>query len=245
MTDIYRIEEEYAKWESLQYAGNSKEKRTKLAQFFTPAAFAKALIDKLGPLEDKDILDPCLGSGNLIAAAVLSGADPKRCYGIELDEAVLEVAKKRLAELGVPEENLVRGSALEQSSYAKKFDCIVMNPPYKSGLHIVIAVVCMANLKDDGVLLSLCPRNSFTKFKYFAPKMSKKVAKVSDYIESVEQIGFKAFVTVGLNVDFSIMTCKHHPSVHYFDNFFESDIEKTLYKKASIIYALNKKVYSL
>ena len=91
------IEEEFAKWESQQYAGNSKEKRTKLAQFFTPAAFAKALIDKLGPLEDKDILDPCLGSGNLIAAAVLSGADPKRCYGIELDEAVLEVAKKRLA----------------------------------------------------------------------------------------------------------------------------------------------------
>ena len=96
------IEEEFAKWESQQYAGNSKEKRTKLAQFFTPAVFAKTLIDKLGPLEDKDLLDPCLGSGNLIAAAVLSGAvlsgaDPKRCYGIELDEAVLEVAKKRLA----------------------------------------------------------------------------------------------------------------------------------------------------
>ena len=180
MTDISRIEEEFTKWESQQYAGNSKEKRTKLAQFFTPAAFAKALIDKLGPLEGKDILDPCLGSGNLIAAAVLSGADPKRCYGIELDEAVLEVAKKRLAELGVPEENLVCGSALEQSSYAKKFDCIVMNPPYKRGLHIDIAVACIPNLKDDGILLSLCPRNSLTKFKYFASKMSKRVAKVRD-----------------------------------------------------------------
>lgn len=157
-----------------------------MAQFFTPAAFAKALIDKLGPLEDKDILDPCLGSGNLIAAAVLSGADPKRCYGIELDDAVLEVAKKRFAELGVPEENLVCGSALEQSSYAKKFDCIVMNPPYRQGLHIDIAVACMHSLKDDGILLSLCPRNSFTKFKYFALKMSKKVAKVRDYIESIE-----------------------------------------------------------
>lgn len=245
MTDISRIEEEFAKWESQQYAGNSKEKRTKLAQYFTPAAFAKALIDKLGPLEDKDILDPCLGSGNLIAAAVLSGADPKRCYGIELDEAVLEVAKKRLAELGVPEANLVCGSVLEQSSYAKKFDCIVMNPPYKRGLHIDIAEACIPNLQDDGILLSLCPRNSLTKFKYFAPKMAKRVAKVCDYIESVEMIGFKAFDTVGLNVDFSIMACKHNPTTHYFDNFFESEVEKSLYKKVSSIYRRNKEVYTL
>lgn len=41
------------------------------------------------------------------------------------------------------------------------------------------------------------------------------------------------------------MTCKHNPATHYFDNFFESDIEKSLYKKVSVIYALNKKVYSL
>lgn len=176
---------------------------------------------------------------------MLSGADPKRCYGIELDEAVLEVAKKRLAELGVPEANLVCGSVLEQSSYAKKFDCIVMNPPYKRGLHIDIAEACIPNLQDDGILLSLCPRNSLTKFKYFAPKMAKRVAKVCDYIESVEMIGFKAFDTVGLNVDFSIMACKHNPTTHYFDNFFESEVEKSLYKKVSSIYRRNKEVYTL
>lgn len=172
---------------------------------------------------------------------MLSGADPKRCYGIELDDAVLEVAKKRLAELGVPEGNIISGNALEQSSYAKKFDCIVMNPPYKQGLHIDIAVACMPNLKDDGILLSLCPRNAFTKFKYFAPIISKKVAKVRDYIESIEQLGFYVFVTVGLNVDFSIMTYKHNPATHYFDNFFESEVEKSLYKKVSIVYAMNNK----
>lgn len=176
---------------------------------------------------------------------MLSGADPKRCYGIELDEAVLEVAKKRLAELGVPECNIISGNALEQISYAKKFDCIVMNPPYKRGLHIDIAVACIPNLKDDGILLSLCPRNSLTKFKYFAPKMSKRAAKVRDYIESVEMIGFKAFDAVGLNVDFSIMTCKHNPITHYFDNFFESEVEKSLYKKVSSIYRRNKELYTL
>lgn len=241
MTDISIIEEEFAKWESQQYAGNTKEKRTKLAQFFTPAAFAKALVDKLGPLEDKDILDPCLGSGNLIAAAVLSGADPKRCYGIELDDAVLEVAKKRLAELGVPEENLVCGSALEQSSYAKKFDCIVMNPPYKQGLHFDIAYVCMSSLKADGMLVSLCPVNSFMKFKYYAPIISRKRKQISGFIESIDKLGYKAFGDIGFNVEFGFLILKHNPSRHHFCNFFESDIEKSVYKKVSIVYAKNNK----
>ena len=100
-----------------QYAGNSKEKRTKLAQHFTPAEFAYQLVAKFDTLEDKDILDPTAGSGNLLAACIIAGADPKRCYGIELDEAVLEVAKKRLAELGVPPWHLKQGDALDSSSY--------------------------------------------------------------------------------------------------------------------------------
>ena len=75
------------------------------------------MLEKFDSLEDKDILDPCLGSGNLIAAAVIAGADPSRCYGIELDPEVLAFAKKRLAKLGVPERNLALGNALDEKSY--------------------------------------------------------------------------------------------------------------------------------
>lgn len=239
-----RIKEEFAKWEVQQYVGNYKEKQTKLAQFFTPAEFAYQLVEKFDTLEDKDILDPTVGLGNLLAACIVAGADPKRCHGIELDEAVLEVAKKRLAELGVPEDNLTHGDALEQSSYKKKFDCIIMNPPYKQGLHLRIVDVCMSSLKDDGVLVSLCPANSFEKFKFFAPKMSKHLDKIREYVEDIKLLSFKVWNTIGLNVNFCFMTCKQNPTTHYFDNFFESDIEKSLYKKVSSIYA-TKKVYSL
>jgi len=44
------------------------------------------MLEKLDTLKDKDIIDIASGSGNLLAAAVIAGADPKRCYGIELDK---------------------------------------------------------------------------------------------------------------------------------------------------------------
>ena len=74
------------------------------------------MLEKFDSLEG-NVLDPCLGAGNLIAAAVIAGADPSRCYGIELDSVVLEVAKRRLARLGVPPQNLRQGDALDPKSY--------------------------------------------------------------------------------------------------------------------------------
>ena len=68
-------------------------------------------------MANKDIIDPCLGSGNLLAACIIAGADPKRCYGIELDEEVLVYAKTRLTKLGVPEANLKLGDALDEQAW--------------------------------------------------------------------------------------------------------------------------------
>ena len=77
------------------------------------------MLEKFDSLEGKDILDPALGAGGLIAAAIIAGADPKRCYGIEIDEEVLCVARIRLAKLGVPPRNLILGDALDPKSYEK------------------------------------------------------------------------------------------------------------------------------
>ena len=112
-----RIQAEYDAWKEIQYAGKTKEERQKLGQYFTPPQLTIRMLEKFESLEDKDILDPCLGAGGLIAAAVLAGADPSKCYGIELDPSVLELAKRRLAKLGVPEQNLRQGDALDPKSY--------------------------------------------------------------------------------------------------------------------------------
>ena len=93
---IAAIKAEYAEWESQLWAGKSLKERQRLGQFATPPQLTIKMLEKFDCLEDKDILDPCLGAGNLLAGAVIAGADPKCCYGIELDPEVLEIARQRL-----------------------------------------------------------------------------------------------------------------------------------------------------
>ena len=114
-----KIQAEYDAWQSQQYAGKDKKSRQTKAQFFTPPALTIKMLEKFDSLEGKDVLDPALGAGGLIAAAIIAGADPKRCYGIEIDEEVLCVARMRLAKLGVPSGNLILGNALDPESYEK------------------------------------------------------------------------------------------------------------------------------
>ena len=114
-----KIQVEYDAWQSKQYAGKDKKARQAKAQFFTPPALTIKMLEKFDSLEGKDVLDPALGAGGLIAAAIIAGADPKRCYGIEIDEEVLCVARMRLAKLGVPPCNLILGDALDPKSYEK------------------------------------------------------------------------------------------------------------------------------
>ena len=113
------IQAEYDSWKDKLWAGKDLKSRQVLGQFATPPQLTIKMLEKFDSIEDKDILDPCLGAGNLIAAAVIAGADPKKCYGIELDPEVLQVAKHRLACLGVPPCNLVQGDALDPKSYEK------------------------------------------------------------------------------------------------------------------------------
>ena len=112
-----KIQAEYDAWQAEQYAGKDKKERQKLGQFFTPPALTVKMIEKFDSVKDKDILDPTVGAGGLLAACILAGADPKRIYGIELDPEVLEIARKRLGKLGVPSSNLILGDALDPKSY--------------------------------------------------------------------------------------------------------------------------------
>ena len=111
-----KIQAEYDSWKDKLWAGKTKEERQRLGQFATPPQLTIKMLEKFDSL-DGTVLDPCLGAGNLIAAAIIAGADPSKCYGIELDEATLAIAHKRLGMLGVPEENLHLGNALDPKSY--------------------------------------------------------------------------------------------------------------------------------
>lgn len=121
---------EFDDWVAVQYAGKTKEERQKLGQFFTPPALSIKMIEKFDSVIDKDILDPTVGAGGLLVACILAGADPKRVYGIELDEQVLKVCRDRLSKFGVPTSNIKQGDALVGESYGFKQlnkECVISN----------------------------------------------------------------------------------------------------------------------
>lgn len=117
------IEEEYNSWMDCQYNGKDKKERQKIGAFFTPPPLTIKMLEKFESITNKSILDPTAGAGGLIAAAIIAGADPKMCYGIELDNEILTVCKKRLAKLGVPPCNLIQGDALDSTNYDKFVEC--------------------------------------------------------------------------------------------------------------------------
>ena len=116
-----KIQAEYDSWQDEQYAGKDKKERQTKGQFFTPPPLTVKMLEKFDSIENKTMLDPTVGAGGLLAAAIIAGADPKKCYGIELDPVILKIAQLRLARLGVPPWHLKQGDALDPASY-DKFD---------------------------------------------------------------------------------------------------------------------------
>lgn len=117
-----KITEEFENFKKQMYAGKSQKERDELGQFFTPAAISIKMIERfeVDSLAGKTILDPTCGSGNLLAACILAGADPDKVYGNEYDKTMVSACKDRLNSLclkyglkRVPEYNIHYGDALD------------------------------------------------------------------------------------------------------------------------------------
>lgn len=116
-----KIINEYNDWFESQYSNKSMAERKELGAFFTPPDLTIQMIEKFSceSLENQTILDPTLGAGGLIAGCIIAGANPKTCYGNELDSDILTIARKRLSKLGVPVNNLHQGDATETRCISK------------------------------------------------------------------------------------------------------------------------------
>ena len=110
------IKKEFENWRDSMYGNKTLKERQDLGAFFTPPELTIKMLEKFQDLND-DILDPCCGAGGLLAATIMAGADPKRCYGIELDPDICKIALERLGKLGVPEKNIICGNALDSKTY--------------------------------------------------------------------------------------------------------------------------------
>ena len=105
------------------YANKTLEERKVLDQFFTPSELTIQMIEKFDceSLEGKTILDPTCGSGNLLAACLIAGADADKVFGNDYDDTMVKICRERLKNLceklgkeGFEYYQIHRGNALQK-----------------------------------------------------------------------------------------------------------------------------------
>lgn len=74
------------------------EKRIALGQFYTPANICIQMLEEFecDTLDNKIILDPCCGSGNLLIACLIAGASITNLYGNDYDHVAVDLCRRRL-----------------------------------------------------------------------------------------------------------------------------------------------------
>lgn len=98
-------------------------RRKARGQYMTPRPVAAALIDRLELRPGLRVLDPGVGTGELLRAA-LDREPELEVTGWDIDQEVLETAGRL-----VPEARLERRSALDAEP-GRGFDLVIGNPPY-------------------------------------------------------------------------------------------------------------------
>lgn len=92
------ITKEFNEFKSKMYKGLTPEQRKKYGMVYTPAKISIQMLEmcNLESLEGEYVLDPCCGSGNLLVAALLAGADADKLLGNELNRKMVKLTRRRI-----------------------------------------------------------------------------------------------------------------------------------------------------
>lgn len=130
------IEKEYEDFKEYMYANSPKEIRDELGQFFTPAGAAIQMLEMLpNDALIGNVLDPTSGSGNLLAAALIAGADSDKVFGNDYDPRMVKACRERLNKvcdmLGKPH---IRDWQIHRGDATDAFCLTEFGPDYKNKL---------------------------------------------------------------------------------------------------------------
>ena len=116
------IEEQYSKKTPYNY-------RKQLGQFFTPFIIAEIMSSWVLKIKPKTILDPACGTCVFERSVYKQSSYPIQVEAYDIDSKVIEICEKIAPSLGTLKIDLFREDFL-LSSWNKKYDAIICNPPY-------------------------------------------------------------------------------------------------------------------
>lgn len=103
-------------------------RKKQLGQYFTDQRVGRLLAALAGAESAKTIIDPMVGSADLLRSCLAIGAEPDLLFGLDLDP--LAVGQARTCLDGVTGAKLVVGDAFSARLPSEQFDLVITNPPY-------------------------------------------------------------------------------------------------------------------
>ncbi|WP_100464632.1 N-6 DNA methylase [Mycobacteroides abscessus] len=110
--------------ETLRDAARKKQ----FGQYFTHQRVGTLLAALAGAESARTIIDPMVGSADLLRSCLSVGASPHKLVGVELDPIALDRARLELSR--VPGSELILGDAFSIALPLEQFDLVITNPPY-------------------------------------------------------------------------------------------------------------------
>lgn len=104
------------------------DRKKQLGQYFTHQRVGRLLAALADAASATTIIDPMVGSADLLLSCLAVGAEPKKLVGVDLDPIAL--SRARLALHGVTGVELTAGDAFTSPLPAEQFDLVITNPPY-------------------------------------------------------------------------------------------------------------------
>ena len=165
-----------------------------LQYYPTPAHVVDLVLDDLGDLFGKRVLEPSCGCGRFLDALRQRGA---RCVGYEVDAARANLCRAKGHSIAV-------GNFLEMHPTGD-FDLVVMNPPFYGRHYLKHIEHALGFLKTGGWLVSILPITARHDHGVIDAKWAEKHGAHIGYCQIWDDLPLGSFAESGTNINTTVL----------------------------------------